>query len=303
MRELCDEAVSAALAAGASYADARVVQRRSQSVATRNQRVDRLDDVESEGIGVRVLVDGAWGFACDNGLSTERARATAERASAFARAAPGGHDRALAPVEPVQGEYHTQVEQDPFALSLADKVEQCLRAEQAMQHDDVKVTAAFARAMREQKLFVSSDGAAIEQEMVECGAGIDAMAAREGITQIRSYPSAHGGSSAQAGWEYVESLGLEREAPRVGEQAAALLQADPCPAGIMTRRDRLGADGAAGARVGRPPDGARPRLRHRGGLAGTSSSQAARPRHAPLRLEPMNVTADSTTPGGLGTFG
>ncbi len=303
MRELCDEAVSAALAAGASYADARVVQRRSQSVATRNQRVDRLDDVESEGIGVRVLVDGAWGFACDNELGTESARATANRASAFARAAPGGHDRALAPVEPVQAEYRTQVEQDPFALSLADKVEQCLRAERAMQHDDVKVTAAFARAMREQKLFVSSDGSAIEQEMVECGAGIDAMAAREGITQIRSYPSAHGGSSAQAGWEYVESLGLEREAPRVGEQAAALLRADACPAGVMSVViDSEQMQLQVHESVGHPTELDR--------VYGTEAAYAGTSFLKPHDLgslrygsEHMNVTADSTTPGGLGTFG
>jgi TldD protein len=303
VRELCDEAVSAALAAGASYADARVVQRRSQTVATRNQRVDRLDDVESEGIGVRVLVGGAWGFACDNRLSTDSARATADRAAAFAQAASGGRDRALAPVEPVQGSYRTPVEKDPFAISLADKVEQCLRAEQGMQHDDVKVTAAFLRAQRERKLFVSSDGAAIDQEIVECGAGIDAMAAGDGITQIRSHPSAHGGSSAQAGWEYVESLALEREAPRVGEQAAALLHADPCPAGVTT----IVVDSEqmvlqVHESVGHPTELDR--------VYGTEAAYAGTSFLKPHDLgslrygsEHMNITADATTAGGLGTFG
>jgi TldD protein len=303
VRELCDDAVSAALAAGASYADARVVQRRSQTVATRNQRVDRLDDVESEGIGVRVLVGGAWGFACDNRLNAESARATAERAAAFAQAAPGGHDRALAPVEPVQGSYRTPVEKDPFAISLADKVEQCLRAEQGMQHDGVKVTAAFLRAQREQKLFVSSDGAAIDQEIVECGAGIDAMAAGDGITQIRSHPSAHGGSSAQAGWEYVESLALEREAPRVGEQAAALLRADACPAGITTIVvDSEQMELQVHESVGHPTELDR--------VYGTEAAYAGTSFLKPHDLgslrygsEHMNVTADATTPGGLGTFG
>ena len=56
-------AVDAAIGAGASYADARGVFRRSQSVATKNGNVEAVSDVESEGIGVRVLVDGAWGFA------------------------------------------------------------------------------------------------------------------------------------------------------------------------------------------------------------------------------------------------
>ncbi len=302
MRELCDEAVAAALAAGASYADARVVLRRKQDVATRNQRVDRLDDTESEGIGVRVLVEGAWGFACANELTAETARATADRASAFAKAAPGGHERALAQVEPAEGEYRTPVEKDPFEISLGDKIEHCLKAERAMEHEDVKMTAAFVRAQREERLFVSSEGAAVEQEIVECGGGIDAMAASEGITQIRSYPSAHGGSSAQAGWEYVESLGLEREAPRVGEQAAALLAADPCPPGVTTVViDAEQMQLQVHESVGHPTELDR--------VYGTEAAYAGTSFLKPEDLgslrygsEHMNVTADPTTPRGLGTF-
>ncbi|MFY9578259.1 MAG: DNA gyrase modulator, partial [Gaiellaceae bacterium] len=73
MRDLCATAVDMALGAGAEYADARAVVRRNQFVTTKNGRVEQLADAESEGIGVRVLVDGAWGFACDRRLSTEGA--------------------------------------------------------------------------------------------------------------------------------------------------------------------------------------------------------------------------------------
>src|SRR2546425_4046003 len=104
VRALCEEAVAAALAAGASYADARAIVRRSQLISSKNRRLDQVDDVESEGIGVRVLVDGAWGFACDRRVDETGARDAAERATSFAKAAPGKHERALAPVEPVQGE-------------------------------------------------------------------------------------------------------------------------------------------------------------------------------------------------------
>src|SRR5947207_338020 len=211
-------AVETALAAGASYADARVVLRRNQTVSTKNGRVENVLDVESEGIGVRVLVGGAWGFACDRRLSDAGARAAASRATAFARAAAGTHERALAPAEARSGVYRTPVERDPFSVGLSEKVEHCLRAEQGLAHADVKVTQAFVRAQREHKFLVSSEGSDVEQELVECGGGIDALAAREGVFQIRSYPSAHGGSSAQAGWEHLDALGLEREAPRVGEQ-------------------------------------------------------------------------------------
>jgi TldD protein len=210
VRELCEHAVAAALGAGASYADARVVVRRSQVVGTRNRRVERLDDSETEGIGVRVLVAGAWGFACDRRLDTGGAEAAARKAVAFARAAPGGHARELAPLEPARGEFRTAVERDPFSVTVAEKVDLCLRAEEALQHEDVKVTSASVRAQREHKYFVSSEGASTEQEFVECGGGIDAMAAREGVTQIRSYPSAHGGSSSQTGWEFVEGSASTR---------------------------------------------------------------------------------------------
>jgi TldD protein len=303
MRELCEEGVAAALAAGASYADARVVLRRNQTVATRNQRVDRLDDTETEGLGVRVLVDGAWGFACDRRLGAEGAQAAAAKACAFAKAAPGGHERALAQVEAARGDYRTPVEKDPFEISLADKVEHCLRAERALEHEDVKVTAAFVRAQREHKVFVSSEGAATEQELVECGGGIDAMAIGDGLTQIRSHPSAHGGSSAQAGWEYIESLAFEREAPRVAEQAAALLRADLCPSQVTTVViDAEQMELQVHESVGHPTELDR--------IYGTEAAYAGTSFLKPEDLgslrygsEHMNITADPTTTGGLGTFG
>jgi TldD protein len=272
-------------------------------VGTRNQRVERLDDAETEGIGVRVLVNGAWGFACDRRLTAEGAGAAAGKACAFAKAAPSGHARELAPLEPVEGVFRTPVERDPFEVSLADKIELCLRAEGALAHEDVKVTSASVRSQREHKVFVSSEGAATEHELVECGGGIDALAARDGVAQIRSYPSAHGGSSSQAGWEYVESLGLEREAPRVGEQAAALLQAAPCPSQVTTVV--LDAEQTAlqvHESVGHPTELDRV-YGTEAAYAGTSFLNPEDLGSLPYGSEHMNVTADSTTPGGLGTFG
>jgi TldD protein len=302
VRDLCASAVEAALAAGASYADARTVSRRNQAVATKNGRVETVRDVESEGLGVRVLVAGAWGFASDRRLTDTGAAEAARRAVAFARAAPGHHERALAPVTPASGTYRTSFERDPVEVPLADKVDHCLRAEAALAHADVTVTQAFVRAQRERKVLVSSDGADVEQEVVECGGGVDALATRDGAYQIRSYPSAHGGWSAQAGWEYVESLGLEREAPRVAEQAAALLRADPCPSGRTTVvLDAEQMQLQLHESVGHPIELDR--------IYGTEASYAGTSFLGPGDLgslrygsERMNVTADSTSPGGLGTF-
>jgi TldD protein len=303
MQDLCRLAIEAALAAGASYADARAIARRSQLVMTKNGEVETVSDTETEGIGVRVLVDGAWGFAGDRRLEEAGARDSAQRAAAFARAAPGSHERELAPLEPQRGTYRTDFERDPVDVPLSDKIALCLRVDEAMKHDDVKVRMASTRAVREEKAFVSSEGSAVEQLFVDCGAGIDAIAVGDGLQQVRSYPSAHTGSSAQAGWEFVEGLALEREAPRVAEEAAALLKADECPSGRMT----IVIDSEQMAlqvheSVGHPTELDR--------VYGTEAAYAGTSFLAPDDLGSlrygsphMNITADATTPGGMGSFG
>jgi TldD protein len=292
-----------ATASGADYADARIVLKRDQLVATKNGRVDRMTDAESEGIGVRVLVGGAWGFACDRRLTEEGARNAATRACTFARAAAGRHSRALAPVEPRHGRHESRVERDPFAVPLADKVDLCLRADAALQGEHVIVRQVMVRARREHKLLLSSEGTEVEQILTESGAGMDCAAARDGVFQMRSYPSAHIGSSCQSGWEYVDGLRLVEEAPRVAEQAAALVRADPCPSGITT----VVLDGDQVAlqvheSVGHPTELDR--------VYGTEASYAGTSFLRPGDLgsleygsELMNITADPTTEGGLGSFG
>jgi TldD protein len=303
MQDLCRQAIEAALGAGASYADARTIERRSQLVATKNGEVETVSDQETEGIGIRVLVDGAWGFACDRRLEDAGAREAAERAAAFARAAPGSHERELAPLEPQRGSYRTEFQRDPVDVPLAEKIALCLRADEAMKHEDVKVRTASVRAVRESKVFVSSEGSEIDQLFVDCGAGIDAIAVGDGLHQMRSYPSAHTGSSAQSGWEYVEGLELEREAPRVGEEAASLLRADECPSGRMTvviDSEQMALQ--VHESVGHPTELDR--------VYGTEAAYAGTSFLAPDDLgslrygsPQMNITSDATTPGGMGSFG
>ena len=120
-------------------------------------------------------------------------------------------------------------------MPLEEKIALCLAAEEALVAPGIEITSSFVRALRETRAFASSEGADTVQTLCECGAGIDALArSDDGRIQTRSYPSGHGGSSAQAGWEYVESLELAGAAPRVAEEALALLRADPCPAGVTT---------------------------------------------------------------------
>jgi TldD protein len=305
MKNACLTALEDALAGGASYADARAVSRRSQSVATKNGEVDSVSDSESEGVGVRVLVGGAWGFACDPRLSPDGARDAARRALVFARASAGRSGRAveLAPAPPALGEYRTPLGRDPVEVPLEEKVGLCLRAAEGLARPGIEIAGASVRARRERRAFASSEGADAFQEIVECGGGVDALAAGEGRVQTRSFPSSHGGSSAQGGWEYVESLGLEREAPRVAEEALALLRADPCPAGVTTVvLDAEQMQLQLHESVGHPVELDRV-LGAEAAYAGTSWVHAGDVGSLRYGSELMHVTADATTPGGLGTFG
>jgi TldD protein len=302
VRELCEAAVEAALGAGATYADARAVVRRSQHVSTKNGKVESVVDVVSEGIGVRVLAGGAWGFACDRRLAREGALEAAARAVSFAEAAPGAGARSLAPAARADARYRTSREREPVDVPLSEKVELCLRAEEGLEHAHVKVTQAHVRALREQKLLVTSDGTVVEHDTCEAGGGIDAIAVADGRYQVRSYPSAQVGSSGQAGWEFVESLRLGEEAPRVAEQAVALLRADPCPSGVMdVVIDAEQMTAQVHESVGHPTELDRV-YGTEAAYAGTSFLKPDDLRSLRYGSEHMSITADPTTPLGLGTF-
>lgn len=302
MRELCAIAVETAVAAGSSYADVRGVERRDQYVATRNGRVDAVDDAESTGIGVRVLVGGAWGFASTNHLDDGSVREAARRAVSFARSGAAGRAVELAPLAPSRGEYRTPAERDPVEVPLSEKIDACLRAEAGLRGGKVRSSEASVRAMRDRRWLLSSEGTDVFQELLECGGGIDATAVAEDTVQVRSYPSAHGGSSAQGGWEQVELLGLEREAPRVAEEATALLSAPPCPSGVTTVViDHEQMQLQLHESVGHPIELDRI-LGTEAAYAGTSFLGVGDLGRLRYGSALMNVTADPTTPGGLGTF-
>ena len=88
MRDLAMRALDTARQRGAGYADVRIVHFRSESVAVRNRNVEALTSDESLGFGVRVIVDGYWGFAASHKMTLEEADRVAAEAVRVARAYP-----------------------------------------------------------------------------------------------------------------------------------------------------------------------------------------------------------------------
>ncbi len=306
MRDVIEAALEAARLAGATYADARVVDESHEEIQISTGRVEAISRTDSFGIGVRVLAGGAWGFAASREVTAEEAALVARQAVAIAKASAlvAGAPVRLSELEPAVGTWSGAYSIDPFSVPLEDKLALLAAADAALRaQPEVTVTNAHCGAHRFRKWFGSSDGAFTEQSWVETGAGIEAYAIKDGDVVTRSYPTSHGGDWQQAGWEFVVSLDLVGQASRVAEEAAALLTAPECPSGTVD----LIIDGSQVAlqvheSVGHPTELDRV-LGEEAAFAGTSWVGLADLGTLRYGSEQVTVTADATVPGSLGSFG
>ncbi len=306
MKELAEAALNAAQLKGAGYADVRISHRVQQDLTVKNGELAAVSDDASEGFGVRVLVDGAWGFAGSSRLERSEVEVAVERAIRIARASARVAAGRVELGDPVtsRGRYRTPIERDPFSVPLSEKVDLLLRADAAMgQTDGVTVREGSMEFIRETKVFASSEGAFTEQELYESGAGIEATATTPDDVQNRSYPNSFGRHQGAGGYEYIQALELDRHAGRIGEEAVALLSAPQCPSGVKT----LILDASQTALQIHESCGHPTELDRVFGMeaayAGTSFMTPEKLNHLRYGSPLVTITADALTPTGLGTFG
>ena len=306
MIELVQQAVEAARAAGAQYADARFIATDNESLTVRNQEMEGVDRSYSEGIGIRVLVDGYQGFAATARTDEAELTRTAALAVEIARAAsrlPRDPIR-LAEVEPVVGRWETHIVEDPFAVPLDEKVSLLMEASRRMQDvPGVSFGEASLDFYRRRSSFASSEGAAIEQTIVHSGGGIEATAIGDGEIQRRSFPNSFRGHITAAGYEHIRTLPLVVEAERIGTEAVQLLSAPDCPSEVTTLvLDSNQVILQVHESVGHPIELDRV-LRMEEAFAGTSFLKPEDRGKLRYGSDLITITADATLPGGLGTFG
>jgi len=306
MRQLTGHALETAKLRGASYADIRVIRSAVQYITVKNGVVQQILEHTSHGLGVRVVADGAWGFAS----SREATRTEAERVAALAvtlakaSATANSGKVNLGPKEIHVDAYQTPVSVDPFTVPLEDKIDTLLAADTAARAvNGISVSTATMRCIREEKTFASSEGSFIEQEIVETGLGQTVRAIGNGEMQQRSYPNSLDLHQETGGYEVVQAWDLPGNAPRIAEEAVALLSAPPCPSKVTT----LILDGPQLAlqvheSCGHPIELDR--------VFGTEAAYAGTSFLTPEKLgtfrygsEIVSITADALTPHALGTFG
>jgi len=315
MDELVARALETARLKGAGYADVRVVQTEQERYVVRNGAVDTLSMDESMGFGVRVLVDGAWGFASSRDFSASEVDRIAGLAVQVARAS------VLVPPQPPlgkggiggvnlgspvtsRGSYTTPIQVDPFTIAPETKLELLLEVDRGM----ASVSGISARQsnlifIKEQKTFANSQGAAIEQTIYESGGGMQATAVGSGEVQRRSYPESHGRMQGCAGWEYITRMDLPGNAERIASEAVALLTADQCPSDTTTViiggcQLALQVHESCGHAIELDRV-----LGSEAAFAGTSFLTTDKLNDFRYGSQHVNITADSLSVPGMGTYG
>jgi TldD protein len=162
-KALTARALEAARSAGASYADVRISRNRTQSIFTREQRVQGLVDNETYGFGVRVLVDGAWGFAASSTLTPDEVARIARQAAAQAKANRATQLKpiALAPGGPAvpNGTWRSPIKTDPFDITIEEKVALLLSAnDAALKVKGARFVNSSMFFLKEEKTFANTDG-------------------------------------------------------------------------------------------------------------------------------------------------
>ena len=306
MEELVTEGLNALQTLGVDYGEVRAELRTEENVSIKNREVDGLARRESRGVGIRVLQHGAWGFAATAETTKAGIARAARSALAIARATATVQRRKveLAPEPAHQATFVSPVGRDPLAVSLEEKLDLLFScADRILAVPGVAMAKGAIASWRVDKVFGSTAGSLIRQTLTSCGAGIEAYAAAAGEFQRRSYPCSFGGDYASAGYEFIEGLHLLDHATQIGEEAVALLTAPVCPTGtfdILLEGSQLALQ--VHESVGHPTELDRvlgTELSYAGGSFLTLDKRGSFRYGSDL----VNLVADATVPGGLGTFG
>jgi TldD protein len=232
LHEFGSWALDTAVQLGAVYADARIIEERHRSISTKNGKVGQMADAESLGIGIRALVNGAWGFASSDRMSRQSIDRAAAHAVEIGRASAlvKQSDAILAPEDAHKARWSSPCAVDPFSIPADEQLNLLLNVDRELR-SVVGVTLAEADLdfRRSRQVFVSTIGADIDQTRTVSGGGFAAYSFKESEIQKRSYPNSFGGQFQLRGYELIRDLKLVENARRIGEEAVALHKADQCP--------------------------------------------------------------------------
>jgi len=303
MKELCEYAIGIAAQLGADYSDIRITDDRSQRIVVMDRSPKELNDSDTYGFGLRILKDGAWGFASSNVVRRKEVEKIAKKAYSIAQASSllaceKGIKLASEPVH--RDSFITPVEIDPFDIGMDEKTAMLLEINERMLHTKGIIKAAsYCIVNRRHQFFASQEGSLIETVITTVTADYTAFSAKGTDSQSSSYQAC----PKNAGWEHIISLNLVENAERIAGQAVAKLSAaypdegkkdlvlNPCHLSLTIHES-----------VGHPTELDRV-MGYEANFAGKSFLTTEKCGTFRYGSHLVNFFADNTLPGGLATTG
>ena len=307
MKDLALHALDAVSRRGVTYADVRAVDSRDRDLSIKNGKVGHVSSSESQGLGIRVLADGCWGFAATDDLTAEGIERAAALALEIARAgtAARAHEVSLAPEGKYEAAWHSPMLVDPFTVPVDRSLATLLAIDTELRRNaGINLAETAMQFEKRRQIFVSTLGSVIDQTRCLSGAGFSATCYKDGEIQKRSFPNSFGGQFQLKGYELVDELRLVDHAPRIAQEAVALHQADQCPEGefdLILDSSQLGLQ--IHESIGHPIELDRV-LGSEANYAGMSFLTLDQLRHLRYGSDIVNVVCDARLEHGpgLGTF-
>jgi len=306
MQEILKDAIKLLRKKGVDYADIRKIRHLRENVAVKNDAAENISIEEEHGIGIRVLYKGCWGFCSTSDLIEEKINHAALEAIEIAKSSNliNKQKVKLSPAPAVVDKFKTNYEVDPFQVPLDKKLDYLFWACQILnEHENIRTAVGCLEFHKIHKLFLNTEGSHIEQDFLESGGYIEATATLGDEFQKRSYPNSHSSQLSQEGFEYVKKMDFVGGAEKIKKEAVALLRAKEMPKKITT----VILDSSQMAlqiheSCGHPIELDRV-LGDELSFAGSSFLTPEKLGKFRYGSKLVNIVADATAPGGLGTFG
>lgn len=302
--DLAALAIDLVTRAGCEYGDVRFCTYRSQNLTARDRSLSNLSDNVSSGFGVRVLLDGAWGFAASHNQTPAEVERVVALAVDIAKASHLTQKNRvhLVPVEAYRDSYITPVEIDPFNVAITEKAELLLQInDRLLQFNDkgIKKAFSFLRFTREDKIFASTEGSLIEQTIYRSYPGFGCTAVANGDAQSRNYER----PPLNKGYEHINPQDLLNQIDRVAAEAIEKVHATKGPSDIKTTLILKPTNVwlTIHESVGHPTELDRV-YGYESNFAGTSFATTDKLGKLQYAAPWVNFNCDRTQPGGRGTL-
>ena len=212
------------------YGDVRVEEQTIEAIEVKNGIVENIGTITVYGFGVRVLKNGAWGFAASSELSALEAEKVIKKAIELAEASSLRNPKIeLGNEEIPSGEYYSDVNESPFDISLDEKLNLLLEVDKSLASSKyVFFRLASLSFLRVKKYFASTEGAFQYQDITHAGTYVNVKAIKDGEVQSRTFDN-----TLQGGYEIIREFNLKKRAETLVEEVERLLFAPPAPEGVM----------------------------------------------------------------------